>query len=84
MTTKARVVRFAARDAPEVLRLETVHLPDPGPGEVQIRQTAVGLNFQEIHQRSGVYGLPLLSGVGNEAARISRVSVTFRRCWTSR
>lgn len=53
-----------------MLRLETVDLPDPGPGEVQIRQTAVGLNFQEIYQRSGAYRMALPSGVGSEAAGV--------------
>jgi NADPH2:quinone reductase len=70
LSTRARVVRFAAPGGPEVLKLETVDLPDPRPGEVQIRQTAVGLNFQEIYQRSGVYRMPLPSGVGNEAAGV--------------
>lgn len=51
-----------------MLRLETVDLPHPRPGEVQIRQTAIGLNFQEIYQRSGVYKMALPSGVGSEAA----------------
>ena len=70
MTTKTRVVRFAAPGGPEVLRLETIELPDPGPGEVQVRQTAIGLNYQEIYQRSGVYKMALPSGVGNEAAGV--------------
>jgi NADPH2:quinone reductase len=70
MTAKARVVRFAAPGGPEVLRLETVDLSDPGAGEVQLRQTAIGLNFQEIYQRSGVYKMPLPSGLGNEAAGV--------------
>jgi len=67
---RARVVRFAAPGGPEVMKLETVDLPDPGPGEVQIRQTAIGLNFQEIYQRSGVYKMPSPSGLGNEAAGV--------------
>lgn len=67
---RAKVVRFAAPGGPEVLKLETVELPDPAPGEVQIRQTAIGLNFQEIYQRSGVYKMPSPSGLGNEAAGV--------------
>ena len=63
MTTKARIVRFAAPGGPEVLKLETIDLPDPGPGEVQVRQSAVGLNFQEIYQRSGFYPMPLPAGL---------------------
>lgn len=68
--SKARVVRFTAPGAPEVMTLESVELPEPGPGEVQIRQTAIGLNFQEIYQRSGVYKMPSPSGLGNEAAGV--------------
>ena len=69
-TQKTRVIRFTAPGGPEVLELETVELPNPGPGEVQIRQTAIGLNFQEIYQRSGAYKMPLPSGVGSEAAGV--------------
>lgn len=68
--TKTRVVRFAAPGGPDVMKIETLDLPDPGPGEVQIRQTAIGLNFQEIYQRSGAYRMPSPSGLGNEAAGV--------------
>ncbi len=70
MTSKARVARFAVAGGPEVLKLETMDIADPGPGEVQVRQTAIGLNFQEVYQRSGFYPMPLPSGVGNEAAGV--------------
>lgn len=70
MTTKARVVRFAAPGGPEVLRLETVDLPDPGAGEILVRNKAIGLNYQDVYQRSGFYPLPLPSGVGTEAAGV--------------
>ena len=43
--TSAKVVRFSAPGGPDVMTLETVELPDPAPGQVQIRQTAVGLNL---------------------------------------
>jgi NADPH2:quinone reductase len=68
--TQARVVRFTAPGGPDVMKLETVELPDPRPGEVQIRHTAIGLNFQEIYQRSGAYKMPSPSGLGNEAAGV--------------
>jgi NADPH:quinone reductase len=68
--TRATVVRFTAPGGPEVMRVETIELPDPAPGEVQVRQTAIGLNFQEIYQRSGVYRMPSPSGLGNEAAGV--------------
>ena len=70
MTTQARVVRFAAPGAPQVLKLETIDLADPGAGEVQLRQRAIGLNYQDVYHRSGFYPLPLPSGVGTEAAGV--------------
>jgi len=70
MTTKTRVVRFHAAGKPEVLGLETIDLADPAAGEVQLRHTAIGLNYQDVYQRSGFYPLPLPSGVGGEAAGI--------------
>jgi NADPH2:quinone reductase len=68
--TQVRVVRFAAPGGPEVLKLETVDLPDPGPGEILVRHEAVGLNYQDVYHRSGYYPLPLPSGVGTEAAGV--------------
>jgi NADPH2:quinone reductase len=70
MTRKARAVRFAAPGGPEVMKVETVEVADPGPGEVLIRHTAIGVNYQDIYHRSGYYPLPLPSGVGTEAAGI--------------
>lgn len=67
---QARVVRMTTQGGPDVLELETVSLPNPDSGEVLVRQTAVGLNYLDIYQRSGFYTLPLPSGVGNEAAGI--------------
>lgn len=56
--------------APEVMKIETVDLPDPGPNEVQIRQTAMGFNFIDVYQRKGIYPLPLPTGLGHEAAGV--------------
>lgn len=53
---------------PEQMRLEEVEVPAPGPGEVQIEQTAVGLNYIDVYQRSGHYPLILPSPLGMEAA----------------
>lgn len=56
---------------PEVLRLESVEVPAPGPGELRIRQTAVGVNFHDCYVRSGLYRtLPLPGAPGIEAAGI--------------
>src|ERR1700749_2042520 len=66
----ARVVRFHRHGGPEVLRIEQIALAPPGPGEVQIRIKALGLNRAEALMRSGTYietpALP--SGLGLEAA----------------
>ena len=45
---------------PDVLTYEEVTVPPPGPGEVQIRQTAIGLNFIDIYFRSGLYKAPTM------------------------
>jgi len=53
---------------PEVLRLEERELPPPGPGEVRVAHRAIGLNFIDTYQRSGLYKVPLPFVAGNEAA----------------
>ncbi len=56
---------------PDVLRLESVAVPAPGPGELRIRQTAVGVNFHDCYVRSGLYRtLPLPGVPGIEAAGV--------------
>lgn len=67
---KTQAVRFHAPGGPEVLKLEELDLPEPGAGEVRIRHTAIGLNFQDIYARSGAYPFPLPSGLGTEAAGV--------------
>ncbi|OYW53016.1 MAG: quinone oxidoreductase [Hyphomicrobium sp. 32-62-53] len=64
-----RAIRIHATGGPEVLRLDDVELPPPGPGEVRIRQRAIGLNFIDTYQRSGLYKLAALPAVlGMEGA----------------
>jgi NADPH2:quinone reductase len=55
---------------PEVLEAEHIDVPRPGPGEVRVRHEAVGLNFIDTYHRSGLYKLPLPSGLGGEAAGV--------------
>ena len=55
---------------PEVLTLAERPLPAPGPGEVQVRHRAIGVNFIDCYHRSGLYPLPLPSGIGLEAAGV--------------
>jgi NADPH:quinone reductase-like Zn-dependent oxidoreductase len=66
----ARIVRFHEFGAPEVLRIENLDLPAPGPGEVRLRVKALGLNRAEALLRMGRYieTPPLPSGLGLEAA----------------
>jgi len=64
------VIRFHETGAPSVLRWEEVPLGKPGEGEVRIRHTAVGLNFVDTYQRSGLYPMPMPSPLGGEAAGV--------------
>jgi NADPH:quinone reductase len=62
-------IRIHETGGPEVMRWESIEVGDPGPGEVRLRQTAVGLNFIDVYFRTGLYPLPSLPGVlGMEAA----------------
>ena len=63
-------IRFHKTGGPEVLVWEEVQLGKPGPGEARIRHTAVGLNFVDIYNRSGLYPVQLPSGLGGEAAGV--------------
>jgi len=68
--TGARTVIIREQGGPEVLRLETLPLRDPGEGEILIRHHAIGLNFIDIYQRSGLYRMPLPTPLGLEAAGV--------------
>jgi NADPH:quinone reductase len=63
-------IRFHKVGGPEVLQFESVTVGDPGPSQARIRQTAVGLNYIDTYQRSGLYKLPLPSGIGSEGAGV--------------
>jgi NADPH2:quinone reductase len=54
----AHAIRIHANGGPEVMRWEEVAVGAPGPGEVRLRQTAVGLNYIDVYHRSGLYKLP--------------------------
>jgi NADPH2:quinone reductase len=66
--TKAVVVRQLG--GPEVLSYEDWPLATPGPGQVALRQTAIGLNFVDTYQRSGLYPVQLPFAAGNEGAGV--------------
>ena len=63
-------IRFHQPGGPEVLKWEAVAVDEPGPLEARVRHRAVGLNFIDIYHRSGVYPLPLPSGIGLEGAGV--------------
>ncbi len=63
-------IRFHKTGGPDVLVWEDVNLAKPGPGEVRVRHTAIGLNFIDIYHRSGLYPLQLPSGLGGEGAGV--------------
>lgn len=65
-----RVVAVHAVGGPEVLSVEDWDVGAPGPGQARVRQTAIGLNFIDTYQRSGLYLLPLPFVAGNEAAGV--------------
>lgn len=66
----AKTVVIGAFGGPEVLELEERPVGEPGAGQVRIRHHAVGLNFIDCYQRSGVYPLALPAALGMEAAGI--------------
>ncbi len=63
-----QAVRIHEVGGPEVLTLEELELEAPGPGMVTVRNFAIGLNFIDTYHRSGLYPLPLPTGIGLEAA----------------
>ncbi|HNN46683.1 MAG TPA: quinone oxidoreductase [Azospira sp.] len=63
-------IRFHETGGPEVLRWEAVEVGAPGPGQVRVRHEAVGLNFIDTYHRTGLYPLPLPSGIGLEGAGV--------------
>ncbi|HKN30558.1 MAG TPA: quinone oxidoreductase [Roseiarcus sp.] len=66
-----RAVRIYKYGPPEVLTIEPVDVPLPGPGEALIRHTAIGLNFVEVYFRRGTFQVPAFPGVlGNEGAGV--------------
>jgi len=65
-----QAIRFAKTGGPEVLEWQQAEIGHPGQGEVRLRHTAVGLNYIDTYQRSGLYPMPLPSGLGSEAAGV--------------
>lgn len=84
-----KVVAVHATGGADVLSIEDWPVAEPGQGEVRIRQTAIGLNFIDTYQRSGLYPIPLPFVAGNEAVGVveavgegvSEVKVGDRVCY---
>lgn len=64
----AIAIRIHQTGGPEVLQTEQIEVGDPGPGQVRLRQAAVGLNYADTYFRNGTYPMPLPAGMGVEAA----------------
>ena len=65
-----KAIRISETSGPEVMKLVDADPGKPGPGQVRVRQTAVGLNYIDTYHRSGLYPVPLPSGLGLEAAGV--------------
>lgn len=65
-----RAIRIHEAGGAEVMRFEDVEVGAPGAGEVQVRHTAIGLNYIDVYDRSGLYTKSLPAGIGREAAGV--------------
>src|SRR3984957_5134049 len=65
-----KAIRFHEHGGPEVLRFEDFDPGKPAPDEAQIRHSAIGVNFIDVYDRTGLYPCELPSGLGREAAGV--------------
>jgi NADPH:quinone reductase len=65
-----RAIRIEQHGGPEQMKLVDVTVGEPGPGEIRIRHKAVGLNFIDVYQRSGLYQMPMPLSLGMEASGV--------------
>jgi NADPH2:quinone reductase len=63
-----KAIRFEKTGGTDVLEYKDIDLAPPGQGQVRVKHTAIGVNFIDIYHRTGLYPLPLPSGLGSEAA----------------
>lgn len=66
----SKAIRVHETGDASVMKVEEVEVPPPGPGEVQLRHTAIGVNFIDVYQRSGLYPLPRPFTPGQEGAGV--------------
>jgi len=67
---QAKAIRISAHGGPEVMEYVDVEVAAPGPGEVLVRQHAIGLNFTDVYARTGLYPMPLPGILGKEGAGV--------------
>ena len=65
-----KAIRITETGGPGVMKLVDADVSRPGPGQVRVRQTAIGLNYIDTYHRSGLYPVPLPSGIGLEGAGV--------------
>jgi NADPH2:quinone reductase len=65
-----KAIRFEKTGGSDVLQYVDYDLPPPAKGQVQVGHTAIGVNFIDTYHRTGLYPLPLPSGLGSEAAGV--------------
>jgi NADPH2:quinone reductase len=65
-----KAVRFHKSGGPEVLQVEDVQVGEPGAGQIKLRHTAIGVNFVDTYQRSGLYPMQMPQTAGNEGAGV--------------
>ena len=66
----SRAIRLHETGGPEVLKLESVDVGDPGPGQARVRHSYVAVNFIDIYFRTGRYPMPLPNGLGSDAVGV--------------
>jgi NADPH2:quinone reductase len=65
-----KAIRIHKTGGPEVLSWDEVEVGAPGPGQARLKQTAVGLNYIDVYHRTGLYPVPMPSGMGSEGAGV--------------
>ena len=79
----SKAIRIHRAGGPEEMLWEDVEVPAPAEGEVQVRHTAIGLNYIDVYDRTGLYPMPLPGVLGREAAgvvtAIGRKAKGFRK-----
>jgi len=86
----AKAIRFHKQGGPEVLQVDDVPVGEPQAGQIRIRHTAIGVNFVDVYQRSGLYPMQMPATGGNEgvgvveavAKGVKDVKVGDRVCYT--